>query len=168
LDKVDKIVTENGYCVVAVSEGAKDISGKFLADSGQTDQFGHVQLGGAVNIVQSMIRSNLKLKTHGALLDYCQRSGRHIASRVDVEQAIACGQHAVAIAKEQLNGKMVTLVRESDDPYQWSVSHTDASNIAKSRHGKNSLTLRKAILNFISLIVNLNPSLVWPICALYE
>lgn len=130
LDQVDKTVTEKGYCVVAVSEGAKDTNGKFLADSGQIDQFGHVQLGGVVHIIQSMIKSNLKLKTHGALLDYCQRSGRHIASRVDVEQAIACGQHAVAIAEEQLNGKMVTLVRKSNDPYQWSVSHTDASNIA--------------------------------------
>lgn len=130
LAKVEGTVAQNGYCVVAVSEGAKDESGKFLADSGTKDQFGHVQLGGAVNEVQSIIKGKLGLKTHGALLDYCQRSGRHIGSRVDVEQAIACGKHAVEIAKEQLNGHMAILVRESNTPYQWSVSHTSAANIA--------------------------------------
>ena len=103
----------------------KKEDGVFLADSGTIDQFGHVQLGGAVTVVQSLIKENLGLKTHGALLDYCQRSGRHLASRVDLEQAIACGQHAVVLAKEQLNGKMVTIVRESNDPYQWSIDHTD-------------------------------------------
>lgn len=130
LAKVEENVARRGYCVVAVSEGAKKDDGTFLADSGTTDQFGHVQLGGAVNVVQSIIKTNLGLKTHGALLDYCQRSGRHVASRVDLEQAIACGKHAVALAKEQLNGKMVTIVRESNTPYRWSMGHTDASKIA--------------------------------------
>lgn len=130
LAKVEESVSSRGYCVVAVSEGAKKEDGTFLAESGTTDQFGHVQLGGAVNVIQALIKDNLGLKTHGALLDYCQRSGRHIASRVDLEQAVACGQHAIALAKEQLNGKMVTIVRESNDPYRWSVGHTDATNIA--------------------------------------
>ena len=130
LGKVEKNVAQRGYCVVAVSEGAKKDDGTFLADAGTTDQFGHVQLGGAVNVVQSLIKTNLGLKTHGALLDYCQRSARHAASRVDLEQAIACGKHAVALAKEQLNGKMVTIVRESNHPYRWSMGHTDAAHIA--------------------------------------
>ena len=130
LAKIEETVSKNGYCVVAVSEGAKREDGGFLADAGTTDQFGHVQLGGVVNVIQSLIKENLGFKTHGALLDYCQRSGRHIASRVDLEQAIACGEHAIAMGQEQLNGKMVTIVRESNDPYQWSVDHTDASKIA--------------------------------------
>lgn len=130
LARIENTVADNGYCVVAVSEGAKDDTGKFLADSGVKDNFGHVQLGGAVNEVQSLIRGKLGLKTHGALLDYCQRSGRHIAARVDIEQAIATGKHAVEIAKQQLNGHMATIVRESNDPYQWSVGNTSAANIA--------------------------------------
>ena len=130
LKKVQEVVALNGFCVVAVSEGAKGEDGRFLSESGTTDQFGHAQLGGVVHVLQSIIKEKLGLKTHGALLDYCQRSGRHLASRVDLEQAIACGQHAVAMAKDQLNGQMVILVRENDDPYRWSVSHTDAANIA--------------------------------------
>ena len=130
LAKVEDTISRKGYAVVAVSEGLKNEDGSFLADGGAVDSFGHAQLGGVLNPIQMMLKQNLKVKTHGALLDYCQRSGRHIASRVDVEQAIACGRKAVQLAGEQLNGQMVTIVRESDDPYQWSVGHTASNNIA--------------------------------------
>ncbi|MGK5091594.1 6-phosphofructokinase [Deltaproteobacteria bacterium TL4] len=130
LTKVEEVVRQKGYCVVAVSEGVRTADGGFLAESGNKDQFGHAELGGVVNVIQSIIQRFLKMKTHGALLDYCQRSGRHLASRVDVEQAVACGQHAVRLAEQRLNGQMVTIVRESDSPYRWTVGNTDILNIA--------------------------------------
>ena len=34
------------------------------------------------------------------------------------------------LAAEGLNGEMVTIVRDSDTPYSWSVGHTDIVNIA--------------------------------------
>ena len=130
LAKVEETVRKKGYCVVAVSEGIKNEQGHVLSEGGSIDPFGHTQLGGVVTIIQALLKKELNLKTHGALLDYCQRSGRHIASRVDVEQAIACGQHAIRLAEQGLNGQMVTLVRESDDPYVWTLGYTDAGNIA--------------------------------------
>ncbi len=132
LAKVEKTVAKIGYCVVGVSEGVKDETGKFLAESGLTDSFGHAQLGGAGNVVSGIIKDNLNLKVHTALLDYCQRSGRHIASQVDVAQAVACGKKAVEIAGQDLNGKMVTITRESNDPYQWTTGYTELENIANS------------------------------------
>jgi len=72
----------------------------------------------------------LGIKVHNALPDYFQRSGRHIASGTDVQQAIAVGREAVRLAEEGLNGQMVTLVRTSDTPYAWEVGHTDIANIA--------------------------------------
>ena len=81
-------------------------------------------------LVQDLVKRELKLKVHGAVLDYCQRSGRHLSAKVDVEQAIACGAHAVKLAGEGRTGQMVTLQRDSEEPYRWSVGHTDAANIA--------------------------------------
>jgi len=129
-NKIEKTISKIGYCVIAVSEGIKDESGKFLAESGLKDSFGHSQLGGAGNVISQMIKDELKLKVHNALLDYCQRSGRHIASQVDVSQAIACGVKAVKLAEQEYTGKMVTIVRESNDPYQWTTDYTDIENIA--------------------------------------
>ena len=45
LKKVKDSVKKEGYCVVVVSEGAKYKNGKFLADAGTVDSFGHKQLG---------------------------------------------------------------------------------------------------------------------------
>jgi len=130
MDAVDTSVKKFGYCAITVSEGAKDRDGYFLSDRGGQDAFGHVQLGGAGSYVQEFIKHETKLKTHGAVLDYCQRSARHLASKTDVEQALACGAKAIELAKHGHSGVMVTIVREQDHPYRWSLSHTEASNIA--------------------------------------
>lgn len=130
LAEVERVISRVGYCVVVVSEGTQNADGKFIAESGTVDSFGHTQLGGAGNFISELVQNQLKLKVHNALPDYFQRSGRHIASKTDLEQAIAVGQEAVRLAGMGLNGEMVTIVRESDTPYQWTVGHTDIGNIA--------------------------------------
>jgi len=130
LAEVERIRAKIGYCVIAVSEGLQNEAGKFVADAGTVDMFGHTQLGGAGDFISNLIKNKLQIKVHNALPDYFQRSGRHIASRTDVEQAIAVGKEAVRLAAEGLNGQMVTIVRDSDTPYSWSVGHTDIVNIA--------------------------------------
>ncbi len=130
LAEVERIRSKVGYCVVAVSEGLQNEAGKFVADAGTVDMFGHTQLGGAGDFIANLMKNKLGIKVHNALPDYYQRSGRHIASKTDVEQAIAVGKEAVRLAAEGLNGQMVTIVRESDTPYSWTVGHTDIANIA--------------------------------------
>jgi ATP-dependent phosphofructokinase / diphosphate-dependent phosphofructokinase len=130
LAAVEATVQREGFCAITVSEGAQDAQGHFLSEAGGQDAFGHTQLGGAGMFVQELVKAELKLKVHGAVLDYCQRSGRHLAAKVDVEQAVACGAHAVKLAGEGLTGQMVTIQRDSDDPYRWSVGHTEAGDIA--------------------------------------
>lgn len=130
LAEVERIRAKLGYCVVAVSEGLQNPDGKFVADAGTVDGFGHTQLGGAGDFIANLVKNKLGIKVHNALPDYFQRSGRHIASKTDVEQAIAVGREAVNLAAQGLNGQMVTIVRESDEPYKWTVGHTDIANIA--------------------------------------
>ncbi|MBN1480673.1 6-phosphofructokinase [candidate division KSB1 bacterium] len=130
LAKVEETVAKIGYCVIAVSEGVRRPDGTFIADSGLRDSFGHAQLGGAGMAIADIVKTNLNLKVHTAILDYCQRSGRHIASKTDVEQAIACGQKAVELAAEDKNGFMPVIFRESNNPYEWSIGEAPISAIA--------------------------------------
>ncbi len=130
LQAVTRSVTAHGICSITVSEGLQNEKGEFVSEVGGKDAFGHTQLGGVGHYIQMLVNRETKLKTHGAVLDYCQRSGRHLASGTDVSQAIACGAHAVALAEQGLSGVMVTIQRTSDRPYAWSTGHTDASNIA--------------------------------------
>jgi len=130
LARVAECVRRFDYCVVVVSEGARHADGRFLADAGTVDAFGHKQLGGVAQVIATMVRDELKLKYHYAIADYLQRSARHIAARVDVEQAYAVGKAAVELALKGENAVMPTIVRRSDKPYRWSVGKAALTDVA--------------------------------------
>lgn len=130
LAKVDSYVKEYGYCSVVVSEGVKGEDGKFLADQGLKDAFGHAQLGGVAPVVASIIKDGLGLKYHWGVADYLQRAARHIASKTDVEQAYAMGKAAVEYALEGHNSVMPTIERISNSPYNWKVGMAQLANVA--------------------------------------
>ena len=134
LAKVDTNVKKYEYCSIVVSEGACWPDGKFLAEQGTRDAFGHSQLGGAAPVVANMIQDALGYKYHWAVADYLQRSARHIASKVDVEQAYALGKAAVDMAIAGENAVMPSIVRKSDSPYVWEIGKAkleDVANIEK-------------------------------------
>jgi 6-phosphofructokinase len=130
LARVDACVKRYGYCVIVVSEGARYADGRFLADAGTRDAFGHAQLGGVAPAIATMVRDNLGHKYHYAIADYLQRSARHIASKVDVAQAYAVGKKAVELAVQGRNAVMPTIVRSSDKPYRWTVGAVALSRVA--------------------------------------
>ena len=130
LKKVDQAVKKHGYCSIVVSEGVRDKEGRFLADSGVRDAFGHAQLGGVAPVIASKITNALGYKNHWAVSDYLQRSARHIASKTDVEQAYAMGKAAVDLALEGKSGVMPIVVRTSDKPYRWKVGEADLAKVA--------------------------------------
>jgi 6-phosphofructokinase 1 len=130
LAKVKRCVEKFGYCVIVVSEGVRDSEGKFLAEAGTKDAFGHAQLGGVGPVVAEMTREAFGYKFHWAVADYLQRSARHIASKVDVEQAYAVGKAAVEFALKGKNAVMPIIVRKSAKPYRWSIGEAPISAIA--------------------------------------
>ena len=130
LARVKQSVEDNGYCVVVVSEGVRTQDGKFLADQGTRDAFGHMQLGGVAPSIAAMIKNALGYKYHYAIADYLQRAARHIASATDVEQAYALGRAAVEFALAGKNAIMPTIVRESDEPYRWHIGEVPLEQVA--------------------------------------
>ena len=130
LRKVKATVEKRGYCVVVVSEGVKDADGKFLAEAGTKDAFGHAQLGGVGPVVAQMTQQAFGYKFHWAVADYLQRSARHIASKVDVDQAYAVGKAAVQFAIQGKNAVMPIIVRKSSKPYRWGIGEAPLSAIA--------------------------------------
>jgi 6-phosphofructokinase len=130
LAKVKSSVEKYGYCVVVVSEGVRDPDGKFLAEAGTKDAFGHSQLGGVGPVVAQMTQEAFGYKFHWAVADYLQRSARHIASKVDVEQAYAVGKAAVEFALKGRNAVMPVIVRKSAKPYRWSIGEAPLAAIA--------------------------------------
>ncbi len=130
LKRVRECVNKYDYCVIVVSEGAQFANGKFLAEAGTRDAFGHAQLGGVAPVLANMVRENLGYKFHYAIADYLQRSARHIASDVDVKQAYAVGKAAVQYALQGKTAVMPVIKRISDKPYRWKIESAALGRIA--------------------------------------
>ena len=130
LARVDKLVKTHGFCTVVVSEGCHYPDGKFLAEQGSRDAFGHAQLGGAAPVVANMVKEALGYKFHWAVADYLQRAARHIASSTDVKQAYELGQKAVQLALKGENAVMPTVERISDAPYKYRIGVAPLAKVA--------------------------------------
>ena len=131
LAQVTRVVERVGYCVVVASEGIRTADGRFVADAGAgKDAFGHTQLGGVASHLAARVKDALGYKVHWTLPDYLQRSARHIASKTDLDQAIAVGRKAVEYALAGRNAVMPVIVRTSDKPYRWKVEPAPLEKIA--------------------------------------
>ena len=130
LAKVDANVKKFGYCTIVVSEGVKLPDGKFLAEQGTIDAFGHVHLGGAAPVIADMINSTYSYKLHWAVANYLQRAARHLASKTDVKQAYEVGKAAVELAIRGHNSVMPTIERISDSPYKYKIGVADLKDVA--------------------------------------
>ena len=131
IKKVKEITNKYGYCVVVASEGIKNAKNKFLSDSGLRDSFGHAQLGGVAPVLSRLITRELKYKVHWAVSDYLQRAARHIASKIDVNQAYSLGNKAITYAKNDVTDVMLTIKNiSSKGKYKWSISCTDLDKVA--------------------------------------
>ena len=157
---VKQVVAKQGYCVVVVSEGVKNSKGKFLAESDRRDAFGHSQLGGIAPFISELINNKLKIKNHWAVADYLQRSARHIASRVDLEQAQAVGSFAIKYALAGMNGVMPIIVRGKGPKYKWSIEAAPLSKIAnlekklpKSFISKNGMNVTQKAIDYLMPLI---------------
>lgn len=130
LKRVRESVEKYDFCVIVVSEGAQYADGRFLAEAGTRDAFGHAQLGGVAPVVANIVRENLGYKYHYAVADYLQRSARHIASATDVKQAYAVGKAAVEMALAGDTAVMPVITRVSDRPYRWKIGQAPLAKIA--------------------------------------
>jgi 6-phosphofructokinase 1 len=133
---VKATVERVGYCVVVASEGVRDASGKFIAEAGGKDAFGHSQLGGVAPFLAGRVKDALGLKVHWTVPDYLQRSARHLASATDLAHARAVGEKAVEFALAGRNAVMPVIKRTSDSPYRWTI---EAAPLAKAANAEKVL-----------------------------
>ena len=160
LKKVKEVVKKEDYCVIVVSEGAKYKNGKFLADAGTVDSFGHKQLGGVAPRIAEMISNKLGFKYHWAVSDYLQRSARHISSQVDLDHAYAVGKAAVEYASSGENAIMPIIVRKKTKPYSWEVGKVALSKVAniekkmpKNFISKDGFGITQSCKNYLSPLI---------------
>ncbi|MBR6727063.1 MAG: 6-phosphofructokinase, partial [Clostridia bacterium] len=95
-----------------------------------TDAFGHKQLSGTGKALEYAVKAELGCKVRSIELNLPQRCAAHIASATDLAESVSVGRAAVKAASEGVTREMMTIVRDSTEPYAYHVEHSDVSKIA--------------------------------------
>ncbi len=134
LKLINDLKDKKNSIVIAVSEGIQTEDGKFVcelgADDRAVDAFGHKQLSGCASTLCNIVAKETGLKTRAIEFSTLQRAASHIASLRDIEEAEAVGARAVEEVNKGNTGMMVTLKRESNDPYKCVTDVFDIHDIA--------------------------------------
>lgn len=118
LADVERVYKRLGYVYVVLSEGVADANGEYLSAGATVDAFGHRQLSGAGIAAKDLIEQELGIKARCNTLGTAQRAAMHCAARCDADEAYMVGAAAVRYALAGENGKMVSIERISENPYQ--------------------------------------------------
>ena len=121
VEDVKVVLKEFKRVFIVAGEGLRNENGRYItADTGTfgKDGFGHSQLGGVAEILKAVVEKEVGIKARFNKLGTNQRSAMHFASLADRDEAYMCGRAAVNAARNGENGKMVTLVRQSNNPYK--------------------------------------------------
>ena len=134
VEKVGKLLESKSAIVMAVSEGIKTADGKYVFEHGAhneyVDAFGHKQLSGTAKYLADLVSEKFGCKSRAIELSTMQRCAGHLTSRVDITEAYQVGGSAVKAAFDGETGMMVTLKRESSDPYICTTGLYDVHKIA--------------------------------------
>ncbi len=133
VEDVRLVLKEFKRVFIVAGEGLRDETGQYItADAGKfsKDGFGHVQLGGVAEILKAIVEKQVGIKARFNKLGTNQRSAMHFASLTDRDEAYMCGREAVKAALKGENGKMVTLIRQSNKPYKCVTGLASLSDVA--------------------------------------
>ncbi len=122
--------------IVAVSEGIHDKDGNYIsATSAVADKFGHAQLSGTGKYLENLVSRELGVKVRSVEINVLQRSAAHLSSKTDLEEGFLLGKMAVKFIEEGHSEFMTIINRTSNQPYEYTISHSpvlDIANKAKS------------------------------------
>jgi 6-phosphofructokinase len=130
LEDVARAHREFGRVVAVVTETMRDDRGMPFADpqmSEESDAFGHPLLRGTAEAMVRLVQSELGLRSRFDKPGSLQRMAMSCVSSVDLSEAAEVGRAAVRMALSGMTDQMVTLVRDSDDPY---TSHTSTASLS--------------------------------------
>ncbi len=136
---VDRVYSQRGRCIVAVSEGIHDVEGTpiatKLAGNVERDAHGNVQLSGTGALgdhLAAHVKDCLgaKLRVRADTFGYLQRSFAGCVSEVDQREARAAGRKAAELAVEGEEHGSIAIVRTSDDPYSAELQRIELTDVA--------------------------------------
>jgi 6-phosphofructokinase 1 len=136
LAEVEAVYRRLGFCVVVLCENQPDPSGTILGASGEplwTDPFGHPYFDSPAQHLARLLRQHLGVRTRVDKPGTIQRMSIAHQSSTDRQEAESAGAAAVTHALAGQSDLMVTLTRQSDQPYRCETATTPLATIANQQ-----------------------------------
>ena len=132
INDVKDLCSKKKDILIVVAEGIKDSTGKYIAsaDTSDFDGFKHKALGGAGQVLKSVLENEVTKRIKVINLGLLQRCSMHMASLVDFNEAQLVGEAAVKYAVKGESGKMVGIKRLSNSPYSVEPCITPVDKVA--------------------------------------
>lgn len=133
IDDVNKALEKENNIIIAVSEGVKDADGNYVGEetkSGKEDVFGHKYLSGIGKYLEGLVAEKIGCKVRSIELNVLQRCAGYMLSQTDIIESRNLGAFAAISAVRGESGKMSSIKRISNDPYQVEIALSDLSKIA--------------------------------------
>jgi 6-phosphofructokinase 1 len=135
LADVKRCYDRYGWCSVVCGEGIRHADGTPVSASSVTDKFANVEFGAMGGTSAAMVLHRMIHAAYGWRGEFqvCESLAMCAADRAapgDAEEAYACGRRAVELAAEGASGVMVSIVRNGNDPYRWSLGTAPLAEVA--------------------------------------
>ncbi|MGL6197218.1 MAG: 6-phosphofructokinase [Thermoguttaceae bacterium] len=135
LAEVKSVYDKFGWVSIVCGEGVCYADGRPISESGERDKFSNVEFGAmggtsAAMMLHRMIKDAFGWRGEFQITESLQMSAADRAVKQDIEEAYACGKQAVQLALAGTSGVMVTIQRNSDKPYKWSLGTAPLSEVA--------------------------------------
>ncbi len=133
VEDVTKVYKDIGYCVIVIAETLKDKTGRLVGERKEgitRDPFGHAYVDSAAACLCRLIEGKLGVRARYDKPGTLQNSSIRYISPVDQAEAQMCGKKAVSLAAGGKTDVIVTLERESDNPYKCTTGYVPIEKIA--------------------------------------
>jgi 6-phosphofructokinase 1 len=135
LSAVEAAHKKHGFVSIVCGEGITNPDGSPVSASETRDKFNNVEFGAmggtsAAMILHRMISDEFGWRGEFQVTESLQMCAADRGMKLDFQEAYACGREAVRLALKGHTGVMVTIQRESDDPYSTSLGTIPLAEVA--------------------------------------
>ena len=130
-----KTFEQFGWVSVVCGEGVCYADGTPISASQTRDKFANVEFGAmggtsAAVVLHRMLSDEFGWRGEFQICESLQMCAADRTVQRDIDEAWACGQQAVKLAAAGTSGVMVTIVRESNTPYKFTLGTAPLSDVA--------------------------------------
>lgn len=177
LSDVERVYSQKGRCLIAMSEGVSAPDGKTwaekMSDNLEKDSHGNIQLSGtgalgdffAQLVTRKLsVPGGKKLRVRADTFGYLQRSFAGYVSEVDSHEAREVGRQAVRYSADRNNMELsVVMKRVSNSPYKIELDKTSIKNVARdtkhlsAEYIKDGNDITQAFVDYVRPLVGQLP-----------